>query len=149
EDEAGNKEAGGRGQEPGLESWYEIRAATRKVHIDTAAANSLQQTVRAEGDFSYFPWTRERGEDHWTIAGDLRRRCCRPSSSLHEWPGCLRHDVVDHHGVASLPNILAKATADSTQTNKAYHLHFSTSSKGEKSSRIVTFTDAEASCSLP
>src|SRR4029077_2106102 len=87
-----------------LDAPYEVRAAARKINIDTAVVNSLQKAVGPKRYFLHFSWTREGGEHHLAMPGDLGGRWRNLSSSRCQWLDCFPSDVVDHQGVAGFLN---------------------------------------------
>jgi hypothetical protein len=106
---------------------YEIGIAAGKINIETALVNSLQKSVEPKGHFLHLRWTWEGSEHYPAVPSYLGGGSCALRSSVYQWLNCLRSDVMDHHGITGLPNIPGNRPAYGTQTDKAYHFHFSTS----------------------
>src|SRR6266550_8403208 len=96
----------------GLDTTYQVRAATRKIDIDAASVNFFDKTLGAERHLFHFRRTRERAEHHPAMPRDFGGRFCELCSCLNQRLGCLRPDVAAHHGMTGLLNIFSNRATD-------------------------------------
>ena len=103
----------------------EISTTARKIDINTAVAHAVDKSVCPQ-------------RNRFNLARPRQRRKNRPGNPAQLPPpmaanrapdstkrrAAVRHDVINHHRIASLLNIPGHDSANGSQTNKTYSFHF-------------------------